>query len=62
MAGKMGMLEKKINTKSLPLIIDTNLYFGDLLVVNSHENNLINFTQGNHNSSKTFFYRLRRRF
>ncbi len=26
------------------------MYFGDLLVVNSHENNLINFTQEDYNN------------
>ncbi len=40
----------KENKHEIPPPYDTNLYFGDLLVVNSHGNNLINFTQEDYNN------------
>ena len=43
--GKSG----KENKHEIPPPYDTNLYFGDLLVVNSNGNNLINFTKKDYN-------------
>ena len=40
----------KENKHEIPPPYDTNLYFGDLLIVNSHGNNLINFTQDDYNN------------
>ena len=37
------------NNHEIPPPHDTNLYFGDLLVVNSKGNNLINFTKKDYN-------------
>ena len=37
------------NKHEIPPPHDTNLYFGDLLVVNSHGKNLINFTKEDYN-------------
>ena len=37
------------NKHEIPPPHDRNLYFGDLLVVNSHGNNLINFTTKDYN-------------
>jgi len=39
----------KENKHEIPPPYDTNLYFGDLLVVNSNGNNLINFTKKDYN-------------
>ena len=39
----------KENKHEIPPPYDTNLYFGDLLVVKSHGNNLINFTKEDYN-------------